>query len=163
MVWGSIGSALFAVVPLVQKYESFYQQHDDLLPAVDFELTWALLIFSGIAYTIGSLAFVRAFEEPAQRPLFHWFRHFQTDELLGAWFFLAGTLPAIPYTLVFFMINPSFPYFASFLAAVVFVAGTVLFVLAGYPKPEGSDGVSLLLLMLLLLPMLMPMLLLWIP
>ena len=93
MVWGSLLTAIFSLIPLIQDYESFYHQHDDLLPMVDFKITWSLLVFSGVAFTIGSLAFVRAFEEPPKQPLLHNFRHFQTDELLGAWFFLLGTVP----------------------------------------------------------------------
>jgi hypothetical protein len=46
-VWGSFGCGISAVVPLIQQYLTFYHQHDDLLPAIDFEITWALLIVSG--------------------------------------------------------------------------------------------------------------------
>ena len=134
MVFGSLGAALFAIVPLIQQYLSFYSQHDDVLPTVDFEVTWMLLIFSGIFYGIGSLAFVRAFEEPPKRALFWFNRHFQTDELLGAWFFLFGTIPSIPYTLVFLCIHPSVIYLGSFASAIVFVLGTIAFVVACYPS-----------------------------
>ena len=134
MVFGSLGAALFAVVPLIQQYLSFYSQHDDVLPTVDFEITWMLLIFSGIFYGIGSLAFVRAFEEPPKRALFWFNKHFQTDELLGAWLFLFGTIPSIPYTLVFLSIHPSVIYLGSFASAIVFVLGTIAFVVACYPS-----------------------------
>ena len=107
MVWGSLLTAAFALVPLIQEYESFYRQHDDLLPSVDFKITWSLLVISGIAFTAGSLAFVRAFEEPPKQPLFHFYRHLQTDELLGAWLFLLGTVPGVPYTLVYFSLDCS--------------------------------------------------------
>jgi hypothetical protein len=138
MVWGSLLTAAFAMVPLIQDYESFYHQHDDLLPSVDFKVTWSLLVISGIAFTFGSLAFVRAFEEPPKQPLFHQYRHFQTDELLGAWLFLLGTLPAIPYTLVYFSLYPTFTYFGSLVGSIVFVAGTSLFVYSCYPSPSGK-------------------------
>lgn len=134
MVAGSLASAIFAVIPLIQDYESFYHKQDDMLPATDFELTWALLIFSGVAYTLGSLAFVRAFEEPSQKAMFWWNRHLQSDELVGAWLFMLGTLPAVPYSLVFFFIQPTFTYMGVFIASLVFVLGTVLFVLACYPS-----------------------------
>ena len=52
----------------------------------------------------------RAFGEPPKRALLYWNKHFRTDELLGAWLFLFGTVPAVPYTLVFFLIDPSFTY-----------------------------------------------------
>ena len=123
-------------MPLIQNYESFYHQHDDLLPQADFEATWGLLIFSGIMYAIGSLAFVRAFEEPPKVAFFHWFRHFQTDELLGAWFFLIGTLPAIPYSFLYFITRPSATYFGMLAGAVIFNVGTGLFVVACYPSDK---------------------------
>ena len=52
----------------------------------------------------------RAFGEPPKRALLYWNKHFRTDELLGAWLLLFGTVPAVPYTLVFFLIDPSFTY-----------------------------------------------------
>lgn len=64
MVVGSFGCTIFAIIPLVQQYESFYKSHDDLLPAVDFKITWALLIFSGFFFTLGSFAFVRCSFSP---------------------------------------------------------------------------------------------------
>lgn len=101
MVWGSVGCVVFAIVPLIEQYLTFFSAHDDTLPQLDFKLTWALLIFSGTFFTIGSIAFVRAFEgaryrttrlsfsqspfaEPPVRPLLYWYKHCQTDELLGA-------------------------------------------------------------------------------
>jgi hypothetical protein len=136
MVWGSLLTATFAVVPLIQQYESFYKQHDDILPSVDFKLTWSLLIFSGIMFTFGSLAFVRAFEEPPKRPLFYFYKHFQTDELLGAWLFLVGTAPAVPYSLVYVLIQPNFTYFSTLFASGVFVLGSLLFVFSCYPSEK---------------------------
>lgn len=136
MVWGSLGSAIFALVPLIQQYETFYHQHDDLLPAVDFKLTWALLIFSGFFFTLGSLAFVRAFEEPPKTPLFHWYKHLQTDELLGAWLFLIGTIPAVPYILVYYLIDPTFTYLGALSSSALLVLGTLCFVLACYPSKD---------------------------
>eukprot|EP01031_Cornospumella_fuschlensis_P043243 gene43243-52856_t len=93
--WGSMLTALSAVYPLAIKYEMDVASEDDALPSADFDITWALIIVSGVFFTFGSLAFVRAFEEPPQQALFYWNKHFQTDELLGAWFFLFGTIPAI--------------------------------------------------------------------
>ena len=139
-VWGSLGTALFAIVPLVQLYLPFYKQHDDFLPATDFQVTWALIIFSGVFFMLGSLAFVRAFGEPPQQPLFYWFRHFQSDELLGAWLFLFGTMPAVPYTLVYFLINPSFTYLGALSSSGIFVIGTILFVVACYPSDKKHNN-----------------------
>lgn len=150
MVWGSLISSVFSLIPLIQDFESFYRQHDDFLPALDFQLTWSLLVFSGIVYGLGSLAFVRAFEEPPKTPLFHKFKHLQTDELLGAWLFLIGTVPAVPYTLVYFSVRPSATYFFGMIASVLLVAATFLFVRACYPTRTGKVSLFLIFSMNLL-------------
>ena len=111
---------------------------DDLLPRSDFDTQWALLIVSGVFFTYGSYAFVHAFEEPPKEPFFKQFKHFQTDELLGAWLFLFGTIPAVPYMLILFINAPSAFAFMGLLAAIVFVVGSILFVKSCYP----SDKVS---------------------
>jgi hypothetical protein len=135
-VWGSLLTALCAIYPIYTKEAQKSQHHDDFLPATDFDLTWALVIISGVFFTFGSLAFVRAFSEPPQEPLFKTYKHFQTDELLGAWFFLFGTFPAIPYMLIFFLIQPNAFYFFSLIAAIVFVLASYLFVAACYPSDK---------------------------
>ena len=136
--WGAIISAVFALVPLIQQYETFYHQHDDLLPAADFKEAWGLLIASGVLFGLGSLAFVRAFDEPPQRALFYYFKHLQSDELLGAWLFLLGTAPAVPYSFVFFSVNPSITYMGMILVSFMFLFGCVLFVLGCYPNEKVS-------------------------
>ena len=125
-----------AVLPLIQQYETFYKQHDDLLPSVDFTLTWSLLIFSGFWFTVGSWAFVRAFEEPPKKALFSTFKHLRTDELLGAWCFMLGTAPAVPYTWVYFLIDPTFTFLGALAGSGVFVLGSVVFVMASYPTNQ---------------------------
>lgn len=134
--WGSLLTALFAFYPIIQVHVTGDRQNDDILPATDFDITWALLIISGTFFTLGSLAFVRAFEEPPKQPLFHYYKHFQTDELLGAWLFLFGTIPAVPYMGVFFLLSPSAFYFFSMLGAFVFVLGSYLFVVSCYPSDK---------------------------
>jgi hypothetical protein len=133
--FGSLVTALFAIYPLVH-FHGKATQHDDTLPAADFEATWGILIVCGFLFTAGSLAFVRAFEEPPRKPLLHDYKHFQTDELLGAWLFLAGTVPSIPYMLIYFIIKPSAFYFFGLCAAVVFSYGTYLFVASCYPNDK---------------------------
>ena len=135
-VWGSVVTALTAVYPIINKEVTHDIHNDDVLPATDFEITWAMLIISGLFFTLGSLAFVRAFEEPPKQPLFHNYKHFQTDELLGAWFFLFGTMPAVPYMGVFFLITPSAFYFFGTVAAGVFVLASYLFVVSCYPSDK---------------------------
>ena len=135
-VFGSFGGMASAVLPLIQQYETFYKQHDDLLPGVDFTLTWSLLIFSGFWFTVGSWAFVRAFEEPPRKAVFSTFKHLRTDELLGAWCFMLGTAPAVPYTLVYFLIDPTFTFLGALAGSGVFVLGSVVFVMASYPTNQ---------------------------
>ncbi len=144
--WFTIGSfftGLFAVYPLIQKYLGIYEQHDDVMPATDYDITWALLIVSGVFFTLGSFAFVHAFEEPPKRAFFHNFKHAQTDELLGTWMYLFGVIPAVPYMLVFFSITPSAFYFFGLIAAIVFVLGSALAVVACYPSDKVKNEVIL--------------------
>lgn len=136
-VWGSLLAMLTAVIPLVDYYAHFFQASDNTLPALEFTETWALLIISGFFFTIGSWCFVRAFEEPERHPLLHGWYHFQSDELLGAWLFLFGTIPAVPYTLVFWFQAPGeMIYFMGVVMSIIFVLCTYLFVLACYPSDK---------------------------
>ena len=92
----------------------------------------------GLFFTLGSLAFVRAFEEPPLPPMFK-YKHLGTDELVAAWLFLFGTIPALPYSAMWFINYPSEVLYIGYLAASgTFVFCTYLFVLACYP----SDKVS---------------------
>lgn len=150
-VAGSAAMTLFAVVPLIQPYIPFYNpEQDDLLPTTDFDVTWALTVFSGFFFTLGSAAFVRAFEEPSKRPLFYYNKHFQTDELLAAWLFLWGTVPTIPFTLIFFIVDPSSVFLGAVFISIMMVFGCVLFVVACYPSDKVSALLSLLSLSLFL-------------
>lgn len=135
-VWGSLVAMFTAVVPLLQEHIHFFQTNDDTLPVLDFYSTWALLIVSGFFFTVGSYAFVRAFEEPPQKPLFTW-RHVETDELLGAWLFFFGTAPAVPYAAIFYFLHPSeVIYLGAMIVAGLFVVGSLLFVFACYPSDK---------------------------
>ncbi len=135
-VWGSLFTALCAIYPIYTKNAQRDAHNDDFLPVTDFDLTWAMVICSGVFFTLGSLAFVRAFSEPPQQPLLHNYKHFQTDELLGAWLFLIGTVPGVPYMLIFFLIQPTAFYFFGMIAAVVFVLASYLFVASCYPSDK---------------------------
>lgn len=145
-VWGSLLSMVIAIVPLASAPLRIKNQTDDALPKLDQSVTYSLLVICGFFYTIGSYAFVRAFEEPPKLPLFHYIKHFQTDELLGAWLFLLGTLPAIPWSLVYFSLYPGFTYMALLVLAIMAVTACGLFVHACYP----SDKVSFLITFIIL-------------
>ena len=123
-----------AVIPLIQAFYPIFHTTPNTLPMLDFYATWILLIISGFFYTVGSWAFVRAFTEPPLGHLFHW-RHFGTDELFGSWMFFFGTVPAVPYTLIYWSLDPAnVIYMGMVLIAVMTVLACYMFVLGCYPQ-----------------------------
>jgi len=135
-VWGSFITTVFPILILCNKYIHIYETHNSTLPALGYYVTWIMVLFSGLFFTLGSLAFVRAFEEPPLPPLFKW-RHVQTDELLAAWLFMLGTVPALPYSAIWFITYPSQVLYICYIAASgTFVFCTYLFVLACYPSDK---------------------------
>lgn len=83
---------------------------------------------------MGSYAFVRAFEEPPVTPYFAGTKHFGSDELLGAWLFLLGTVPFVPYALLYWSLDPgNVIYLGMVFISIVMVAACYLFVLGCYP------------------------------
>jgi len=138
--WFVIGSFLGIILPvlvLINPYVHIYEVFDQTLPALGYYVTWVMLIIMSFFFTIGSFFFVRAFEEPPRPPLFPNFKHLQTDELCAAWLFLLGMLPGVPYSVFWFIYNPSqVLYLALLVAASVFVFCTYLFVLACYPSDK---------------------------
>jgi len=132
--WGSVFATIVPVVPLLDDYIVVMPDHDDTLHAFNYDITWYFMLVSGIFFTLGSLAFVRAFEEPPLFPVFRWV-HVGTDELLGAWLFFFGTLPSVPLCGVFVWWYPfQLSYCGALVASVIFVIGAFLFVLACYPS-----------------------------
>lgn len=93
------------------------------------------MTISGAFFVLGSFAFVRAtHEDPPMKPLFTWY-HVQSDELLGSWLFFWGTVPVIPYILLYLaQSHGRFMYWIALLIACVFVFATLLFVRACYPN-----------------------------
>lgn len=110
---------------------------DSNLPNHDFEAAWYLLNFSSLFFTLGSMAFTRAVNDPPMKPLFKWY-HFSTDELLGSWLFLLGVLPAVPYSIIFLQHDEENQavYFGLLIVSILCVLATCLFVLACYPVPN---------------------------
>ena len=122
-VFGSLYTTIIALVILLNSYYPDRLLGEDTnmgLPLRLYRVTWLLLTVSGVLLTIGSLAFVRAVNEPPMKPLFPCWIHtgtihtvvyileyctphllcvlLGTDELLGSWLFFWGTLPAVPYS-----------------------------------------------------------------
>jgi len=137
-VWGSLIATIFPILVLLNPYIHIYESDEHSLPAIGYFVTWIMCVISGAFFTLGSCFFVRAFEEPPVPALFrNGSRHFQTDELFAAWMFLFGTLPAVPYSLCWFIYDPhEVIYLGLLVASVVFVFCTYLFVLACYPSDK---------------------------
>jgi hypothetical protein len=125
---------IIPVVPLVDLFYPFWPSKSDL-PILSNASTFGLLIASGFFFTLGSLAFVRATEDPPLKPLFaNVSRHLETDELLAAWLFLLATIPFPSFMAVYVHYYPHvLVYWGSLLASLLFVVATYLFVLTCYP------------------------------
>ena len=98
-VWGSFLSVLIPLFPLI----SLYLGSEEWWPASEVgmsqnlhALAYGLMALLGLFYTVGSYAFLRAVDYPVPTPLFSYFYHFQTDELLGMWLMFFGTATTVP-------------------------------------------------------------------
>jgi hypothetical protein len=138
-VAGSMIATLIPIVPVAELFYPFWPQKDSTLPILQDAATFGLLIFSGIFFTLGSLVFVRAFEEPPLKPLFS-SEHFATDELLAAWLFLVATIPFVPFMGVYVYYNVHvMVYWGCLIASIVFVVATYFFVLSCYPMEDTRE------------------------
>ena len=127
---------IFPLLILINPYIKIYSDRDSTLPALGYYVTWLMLLISGFFFSLGSLAFVRAFEEPPLKPLFT-YKHINTDELLAAWLFLLGVAPFLPYSIVWIWYYPTNPlYYGYLVGSFVFVFCTYLFVLSCYPSDK---------------------------
>lgn len=136
-VAGSVGATLIPIVPLLDLYYTFWDTGSDKsVPLLEDAATFGLLIASGLFFTLGSLAFLRATDEPPLKPLFsHISIHMATDELLASWLFLFATIPFIPFMAVYVYYNSDvLLYWGCLVASAVFVLSTYFFVLACYPS-----------------------------
>lgn len=135
-VLGSVFATIIPIVPLVDLFYPFWPTKVGVnLPMLADVETFALLIVSGFFFTMGSLAFVRATEEPPLRPLFSKVTiHLETDELLAAWLFLIATVPFPIYVAVYIYHNHSiYVYWGCLFASLFFVIASYFFVLTCYP------------------------------
>lgn len=140
-VVGSILATIIPIVPLADLFFPFWTKNDSSLPLLEDVETFCLLIASGFFFTLGSLAFVRATEEPPLKPLFTNY-HLATDELLAAWLFLFATIPFVPFMAVYVYYNADMlVYWGCLAASVIFVVATYFFVLACYPTDEVRDQI----------------------
>ena len=90
-----------SAIVLANDFNPVLGEDDSTLSTSHYRGSWVLMIISGIFFTLGSLAFVRAVHEsPPMKPLFTW-KHVASDELLGSWLFLFACLPFFPYALIY--------------------------------------------------------------
>lgn len=138
-----IASILFTIssaIVLDNSYKDYYLGEDDsFLDTFRYRASWVLMTISGAFFVLGSFAFVRAtHEDPPMKPLFTWY-HVQSDELLGSWLFFWGTVPVIPYILLYLaQSHGKFMYWIALFIACIFVFATLLFVRACYPNESVS-------------------------
>lgn len=143
-VWGSVLCALIPIFPLISLYEGFWpaasnEDGEDILPLTEHVVAYCLLVTAGLFYTYGSWLFVRVFRHPQPPPVFSFKgRYFQSDELMGSWFFFVGTLPFIPVTGLYLYYNGGVFYFA-FIVMVVFCIIFGIFIIATAPLPEAHQ------------------------
>lgn len=140
-VIGSVIATIIPLVPLVDLFYPFWTKSTSSLPLLEDVETFGLLIISGFFFTLGSLAFVRATEEPPLKPLFSC-THLQTDELLAAWLFLLATIPFVPFMAVYVYYNSDMlVYWGCLVVSVIFVVATYFFVLSCYPTEEVREQI----------------------
>jgi len=138
-VAGSVVSVGIAVPPLFRHHIPIFEEANLSLNALNYAATWGLLIASGIFFSLGSLAFVFAFDDPPTTPPFQW-RHISTWELIAAWMFLLAVLPGLPYSIIFLITDMyKLTYIGMLVLAVIFIVGSYLFVLTCYPRRTGQS------------------------
>ena len=98
---GSIFATIMPAIPLMTYDElDEFGVHNHSIAYEVHTMTYSLLIICGAFYTLGSYALKRAVEIPARKPLMACFSHTRTDELLGSWCFLLGTIVTFPILIV---------------------------------------------------------------
>ena len=134
-VWGSVISTLLPILVLLHDFIGIYEV-ETTLPALTYYVTWIIMVLNGFFMTLGSLAFVRAFEEPPKPPMFTW-KHISSDELVAAWLMFLSMLIMVPYTLMWFFLYPNeVLYIGSVIGSAFLTFCTYLFVLACYPSEK---------------------------
>jgi hypothetical protein len=115
-----------------------YDKH--IINEAQYAAEWSLLTISGLFFTIGSIAYVRAMSEIPMKPICKC-THFRTDELFGSWMFFIGVIPYIPFSLIFAIGDPNNILYLGMFGLTVFgVFATLLFVWTRYPS-QISDSI----------------------
>lgn len=139
----SIISTLLCMFVLLNAYDVIYIGTDDsVLPPASFRLAWILSLISSVLFTVGSLVFIRACNDPPLPPLCNC-SCFASDELFGAWFFFLGIFPVLPFCFIYFIVEQKIYYLAAmFVCAGLIIAGCA-FIFYSYRHAkhhENKDG-----------------------
>ena len=143
-VIGSIFVVISSSIVLANGFDSGGFLGDDSTGLSDFHYraTWFLILVSGVMFTLGSLAFVRAMYDPPIPPWFPEWYHLQNDELVASWLFLLGVVPLLPYCFIFLVEANTNATRLLYLVGVFFSAllliGAYLFVRSCYPTLPGQ-------------------------
>lgn len=133
-VFGSIIFTLISIIPLID--EKLFPSSSGNLTSEEIIALSSLLVVSGIFFTLGSGAFVRALreEDKLKPPVFNCF-HCSTDELLAAWLYFFAMVPYPLSAAVYIYNEPSSgEYWIAFIATSLAALAFYLFVLACYPR-----------------------------
>ena len=137
-VLGSAVSGMIPAIPLISLYYGLVPIVN-ILPLTPHATAYALLVFVGVMYTVGSLGYLRAQFDPPVPPLFKW-KHFQTDELFAMWMFTIGTVPTIPIMAIYVYYNQSDRTFQLALVICIIASiGSLIMTFYCYPS-EGKEG-----------------------
>ena len=136
-VLGSILVVLSSAIIVANRYQRNIGSDDSKLSTGAYTTTWVLIAVSGVFYTLGSLGFVRAMNDPPMKPMFSWY-HLSTDELFATWMFFVGTVLLLPYCLVLLISEGSkLIVFMVFLLVIV-IALQYIWVTTCYPSSDNQ-------------------------
>lgn len=138
-VLGSLFTTIVSAILLANIYISVVGEEGTILSEEYDTASWALLVFSGLVYTVGSVVFTRALYLPRLPPLMPCWRHVATDELLASWLFLLGTLPAVPYCALFLASRDAMLYWCMLAAGIFAVLACAIFVYVCYPSERKTS------------------------
>lgn len=138
--WWFVAGSLLLIIDSIAVVLLSYSANfnDDFLPTLkSVRRSWYLIFISGIFFTLGSLAFVRAMSDPPIKPVFTSY-HVSNDTLLGSWLFFWGVVPYIPYSFIFICTERNPIYYGMLILAIVATLVTLLFVFACYPDNDNK-------------------------
>lgn len=133
-VVSSILGVACALIVLLDSYKYVDLGNDDsVLPHNLFQLAWGLCLLSSVFFTIGSLIFIRACNDPPLPPIWK-VNVFPTDELFGMWLMVIAVFPAVPYCFIYLSVSHSGVYFVGFIVAICLLGGLFIIIYTLYPK-----------------------------